>query len=550
MSPLALVLTYSVKVLEGRVPGRDWLAEPLVTVARYKSQPYRLDCRSWIVPRACGNFVSMGGTMSNEAIRSGAASYTHVDEQYLEARTLNRSAGWVLLCALGVGAVISGDFFGWNFGLTAGGFGGLLIATGIIAVMYFCMVFCIAEMSAAMPNCGGFYGFTRGTFGPGLAFLNSTTDMVEYVVTPAVIVAGIAAYADIIVDLPNWIWWLGFYAIFIAINIYGTELTFKVALVVAGLSVAVLLVMYIGVLVTGSFHADLLNNVPVNEARVGASKFLPEGWYGVWAALPFAIWFYLAIEQLPLAAEESHDVKRDMPKALIVGMLTLFGLSVLTLVLNSGVAGGSVQIGEATEPLFIAFKEVFGDVGAKVLAVLALIGLIASFHSIIYAYGRVLFAASRAGYIPRGLSKVSSRRTPHITLILGGVVGFLLTILLDKYGDSSLGEALLTMAVFGATISYALVMVTYLVWRKRRPNMERPYVSPLGLAGGWVGTVISIVALAATMALEDNRPGVVGTAIFVAVMFVYYWFYSRHRLVANAPEEAIALMQEAEKAVR
>jgi ethanolamine permease len=483
-------------------------------------------------------------------IRSGAASYSRVDEQYLEARQLQKSAGWVLLCALGVGAVISGDFFGWQFGLASGGFGGLLVAVVIIAVMYVCMVYSIAEMSAAMPNAGGFYGFTRGTFGPGMAFLNSTTDMVEYVVTPAVIVAGIGFYADILVDLPNWIWWLGFYALFVGINAWGTELTFKVALVVAGLSIGVLLVMYVGVLVTGSFDADLLTNIEPNPDRIGSSDFLPEGWYGVWAALPFAIWFYLAIEQLPLAAEESHDVERDMPKALVVGMGALIVLSILTLVLNTGVGGGALEVGASGEPLFIAFTDVFEDSAtAKVLAAIALIGLVASFHSIIYAYGRVLFAASRSGYIPRSISQVSPRKTPVRALVLGAVVGFLLTVLLDRYGDSSLGSALLTMAVFGATISYALVMLTYIVWRRRRTDMARPYKSPLGVPGAWVGFAISLVALAATLAIEDNRPGVVGTAIFVGAMFAYYWFYSRHRLVANSPEEAIALMQRAEREI-
>jgi ethanolamine permease len=483
-------------------------------------------------------------------IRSGAASYSRVDEQYLEARQLRKSAGWVLLCALGVGAVISGDFFGWQFGLGAGGFGGMLVAVGVIAVMYFCMVFSIAEMSAAMPNAGGFYGFTRSTFGPGMAFLNSTTDMVEYVVTPAVIVAGISFYADIIIDLPNWIWWLGFYALFVTINAWGTELTFRVALVVASLSVGILFVMYIGVLVTGSFDAGLLTNIEPNPDRVGASSFLPQGVYGIWAALPFAIWFYLAIEQLPLAAEESHDVRRDMPKALIVGMTALTILSVLTLVLNTGVAGGAAEVGAVDEPLFVAFKAIFDEgATATLLAIVALVGLIASFHSIIYAYGRVLFAASRSGYIPRSISKVSERKTPVRALVLGAVVGFVLTVILDRAENTSLGGALLTMAVFGATISYALVMLTYVVWRRRRPDMERPYRSPLGVPGAGVGLAISLVALAATMAIAENRPGVVGTAIFVAVMFAYYWFYSRHRLVANSPEEAVALVRSAESEI-
>ncbi|MDH5522226.1 MAG: amino acid permease, partial [Acidimicrobiia bacterium] len=300
---------------------------------------------------------------SERELRVKGATYQNVDASYLEKRQLQKSAGWVLLWALGVGAVISGDFFGWNFGLAAGGFGGLLVATVFIAVMYVCMVLAIAEMSTALPTAGGFYGFTRNAFGPGMAYFNSVTDMVEYVITPAVVVVGISGYANELLDLSgifgdagaNIVWWLVFYGLFLAINIWGTELSLKVALVTAVASLAILAIFYIGALVSGAFDANLLNNVPVNEARAGASTFLPNGFYGIFAALPFAIWFYLAIEQLPLASEESHDVARDMPKALIWGIVTLLIASVLTLVLMTGVGGGAVAIGESGAPLSDGF---------------------------------------------------------------------------------------------------------------------------------------------------------------------------------------------------
>ncbi len=471
-------------------------------------------------------------------------TYTDVDDRYLDQRQLHRSAGWVLLWALGVGAVISGDFFGWQFGLTAGGFGGLLVATFFIAIMYVCMVLCIAEMSTALPHAGGFYSFTRNAFGPRLAFLNGVTDMVEYVITPAVIVVGISGYADTLIPgIPNPVWWLLFYALFVGINLWGTELTFKVALVVTLASMAILVIFYVGAIVSGAWSGDLLFNV-------GDGSFLPEGWYGVFAALPFAIWFYLAIEQLPLAAEESHDVVNDMPKALIVGIITLLVLSVLTLVLNSGVGGGAAAIGESDAPLEEGFRAVFGaGQGSTILTLIALTGLIASFHSIIYAYGRVLFAQSRAGYIPRWISVTSKRHTPHRALLLGAVVGYLIALLLEVVGggDSPVGAALLNMAVFGAVISYALVMVSYIALKKNRPDLARPYKSPLGVAGAWVGTVLSVISLLATFAIADYRAGVVGTAIFVALMYVYYFFYSRHRLVSLAPEEEMALVSEAER---
>ncbi|NTW03514.1 MAG: ethanolamine permease, partial [Oscillochloris sp.] len=440
---------------------------------------------------------------------SGAATYEQVDAEYLSQRRLRKSAGWILLWALGVGAVISGDFFGWNYGLAAGGFGGLLIATGIVAVMYICMVFSIAELSAALPHAGGFYSFTRCAFGPALGFVNGVADMIEYVITPAVIVISIAAYMQsIFPNVPLPVWWVLYYVVFVGINVLGTNLTLRVGMVVTLMAVAVLVIFYVSTLVSGAFSWDNVFNL---TPQPGASSFLPFGTYGIFAALPFGIWFYLAIEQLPLAAEESHDAVRDMPKALIWGIVTLLVLSLFTLVLNSGVGGGAAEVSTSSAPLDIGFLAIFGQGATKlILTIAALTGLIASFHTIIYAYGRVLFSLSRAGYIPRWISVTSAtRHTPARALVFGGVIGLGLVLLIDRL-SSSVGAALLTMSVFGAVISYALVMVSYIKLAISRPTMSRPYKSPLGIPGAVVGTGLAILSLLATMALESNRPGVIG----------------------------------------
>jgi ethanolamine permease len=103
------------------------------------------------------------------------------------------------------------------------------------------------------------------------------------------------------------------------------------------------------------------------------------------------------------------------------------------------------------------------------------------------------------------------------------------------------------MAVFGAVISYALVMISYIVLKINRPDLPRPYVSPLGVPGAAVGAVLAIIALFACFSIESYRPGVWGTAIFLAVCIVYYFIYSSRHLVAQAPEEEVALMAEAQK---
>ncbi|MEO1912399.1 MAG: amino acid permease, partial [Myxococcales bacterium] len=244
--------------------------------------------------------------MSNEP--SESVSYAAAEPGYFEKRGLRRFAGVWSLWALGVGAVISGDFFGWNFGLLAGGFGGLLVATAIVAVMYVGLCYSIAELSPALPHTGGAYSFGRTAFGPWGGFITGLAESIEYVLTPAVIVVGIAGYMGTIAEasfgvvIPAPVWWAVFYALFVGINISGVELTFRLTVAITILALAVLVVFWIGAI--PHFRWEHALDIAPKE---GGSLWFPNGLSGITASLPFAIWFYLAIEQLPLAAEESHD---------------------------------------------------------------------------------------------------------------------------------------------------------------------------------------------------------------------------------------------------
>ena len=367
--------------------------------------------------------------------------YRTVGKEYFQKRALKRYAGVWSLWALGVGAVISGDFFGWNFGLAVGGFGGLAIATVVVAVMYLGICFSIAEMSPALPHTGGAYSFGRTAMGPWGGFITGLAENLEYILTPAVIVVGIGGYMGSVfntmfgVDIPAPVWWLLFYVLFVGLNIVGVEATFRFSVLITILALATLMVFWVGAI--PHFSWQTLNIDPAN----GNTRFLPYGWAGVAQALPFAIWFYLAIEQLPLAAEESHDPKRDMPKALLWGILTLIVASFLTLFLNAGIAPGAAAVGTSDDPLFLAFSTIFGQgIGASVLALVAVAGLVASFHTIIYAYGRNIYSLSRSGYFPQWLSlTLSKRKTPHVALIGGAVIGYCVALLIE-FGEGWLGK--------------------------------------------------------------------------------------------------------------
>jgi ethanolamine permease len=173
----------------------------------------------------------------------GAITYRQADQEYFDKRRLRRHAGVWSLWALGVAAVISGDFFGWNFGL-AYGFGGLLVATVVITVMYFGLCFSIAEMSPALPHTGGAYSFARSAMGPWGGFSTGVAETIEYVVTPAVVVVGIGAYMGTIsedlfsITLSQPVWWLIFYAIFVGLNFVGVEASFRFTVGICILSLA------------------------------------------------------------------------------------------------------------------------------------------------------------------------------------------------------------------------------------------------------------------------------------------------------------------------
>jgi ethanolamine permease len=484
--------------------------------------------------------------------RRGGITYREAKTGYFEERGLRRFAGVWSLWALGVGAVISGDFFGWNFGLLSGGFGGLLVATLIVAVMYIGLCFSIAELSPALPHTGGAYSFGRTAFGPWGGFLTGLAESIEYVLTPAVIVVGIGGYVGTVLEsafglsVPAPLLWAAFYAVFVGVNIAGVEITFRLTVAITILALLVLMVFWIGAIPLFRWEHAL-----AVEPQPGQSVWFPNGVSGIAASLPFAIWFYLPIEPLPLAAEESHDPKRDMPRGLIWGIATLIVASLLTLFLNAGIAPGAAVVGASEEPLFLAFQTIFGPgAGSTGLALAAVAGLVASFHAIIYAYGRNIYSLSRAGYFPTWMSRTHpTRKTPHVALIVGAIAGYLVALTIEYgqafFGDVPVGGVLLNMAVFGAVIAYIMQMAAYLKI-KSMAGLERPYLSPLGRAGAWVAGGIAAVTLVFLFVNPDYRPGIYGVAVWFAVSLIYFAIHARHQMILS-PEEEFARQSEGDE---
>jgi ethanolamine permease len=548
-------------------------------------------------------------------------SYETVGKEYFEKRGLQRHARVWSLWALGVAAVISGDFSGWNLGIGEGGFGGLFIATLFITVMYIGLCYSIAEMAPALPHTGGAYSFGRSAMGPWGGFFTGLGENMEYILTPAVVIFFTGSYLGSIFETPTWfapIWWLIGYVVFVGLNIWGVAASFRFTIFICFLALAVLVILYIGAIPHFDFTLWALNldflaagetaslaagdmlalpdggtlklieggavvladgasqtlaaggtldlaagdqitlpnggTVEVSSAAkltlaAGGGDFLPKGVMGIAWALPFAIWFYLAIEELPLAAEESYDPKKDMPKGIMLGLGTLILTGFLVLFLNTGIEPGAAVIGYSGEPVLDGFRTIFGEgVGPKVLGLIAVAGLIASFHTIVFAYGRNIYSLSRAGYFPRWLSVThGDRKTPHVALIAGGALGFGVMLIVwlvagAAAGGAIIGGTLLYMAVFGAVISYTMQCLSFIFLRQRLPHIERPYRSPVGVAGAWIALIIAVVTLIFMFTNDSYRPGIIWTAVWYLLGLLYFGLIGRHKLVYS-PEEDFAVRE-------
>ncbi|WP_330960885.1 ethanolamine permease [Photobacterium sp. 53610] len=460
-----------------------------------------------------------------------------VSDDYLSKRQLKKGvAGWVLLASLGVSYVISGDFAGWNFGLERAGFGGMLLATIVMGLMYLCLILSLAEMSSSIPTAGGGYSFARRAMGPWGGFLTGTAILLEYAIAPAAIAIFIGGYVNELIGIDGPVVYAVFYCVFVGIHLWGAGEALRIMMGITILAVIAIIVFALGML--PHFDINNLFDIPVQADVAGASVFLPEGYLGIWAALPFAMWLFLAVEGVPLAAEEATNPAKDMPRGIIASMLLLIVFAAVVLILVPGGAGAEAMKSHSA-PLVGALQAVYGtdSLAAKFVNVVGLFGLIASFFSIIYAYSRQVFALSRAGYLPRFLSLSGERKVPVWALIVPGVIGFLLSL-------SGEGDLMITMAVFGATVSYALMSLSHILLRRKEPELARPYKTPGGTLTSGIALVLSLVALASTFVV--SLQAALWSALFYAVMLTYFALYSRHRIVANAPEEEFELISSAE----
>lgn len=428
--------------------------------------------------------------------------------------TLKRTLTPIMLWGLGVGYVISGMYFGWNLGLEKGGTLGLAIATFFIVVMYLTFTFSYAELACAIPKAGGGFDYAKRSLGPGWGFIAGMAQNIEFIFAPPAIALAIGAYFNLFFpDIPVIQIAIFSYVVFTGLNIYGVKAAAIFELVITIFAVGELL-LFAGI------------TLPHMEVSNLSQNALPNGFHGIFAAIPFAIWFFLGIEGVANVAEETIRPQRTILIGFGSAILTLVVLCILTFVSSVGVGGWEAIVYRADgsssdSPLPLALAKIVGDNNLlyHLLITVGLFGLVASFHGLILAAGRSTFEFGRVGFAPSFLGNVNGKfKTPANALLVNMAIG-IAALLTGKTSE------IITIAVFGALTLYIISMVAVIRLRKIEPLLERPFRVPFYPVFPIVALVIAVISISA-MLVDNLKMGGLYLLILLGSFLAFKLFYT------------------------
>lgn len=407
--------------------------------------------------------------------------------EFHSSSQLRRTLGPIAVWGMGVGYVISGMYFGWNLGLPQSGPYGMLVATALVTLMALAFVLSYAELASAIPRAGGVFVYAHKAFGPYAGFLAGLGQNIEFVFAPPAIAAAIGAYLNIFFPAVHpTAFAIGAYCVFTLLNVWGVKESAAFGVFITLLAVVEILIF-----------AGLV--LPHFDAQRFSTNPLPGTWWGVFAAIPFAMWFYLALEGVANMAEEVKNPRRDLALGFKLALATLAVLVLLVFFGAIGVAGweaivyppGKTTPSDSPLPLALAHITGAGHPMYHLLVSIGLLGLVASFHGILWVAGRTTLELARARYIHGVFARLhATRLTPAAALGLNMVLGILILL-------SGKTSEMITLAVFGALTIYLSATLSLFRLRRLHPELERPYKTPLYPVTPAVALILACVALAA-----------------------------------------------------
>ncbi|TLY80349.1 MAG: amino acid permease [Gammaproteobacteria bacterium] len=425
--------------------------------------------------------------------------------------------GWLKVAGLGIAIAISGQFSGWNYGLSTGGWGGLVVAALITGLFYLGFTQCVAELAAAMPTAGGFETYCRKAFGTSAGYLVGMSVLIALAIAVGVVANFTAAYGKAVLGIGEVPLKIALFGVVLLLQLRGAREAVGATMVVGLTAVGVLLL----------FAACMAPFVSAQHLLPAQEHDLfPHGVGGVFASLPFALWLFLGVEQAALAAEEAADPSRTIPKALTIAVVTLLlvGLGVLFF---GPAGGGTEQLRGADDPLYAALTSPFayGKQGwlTKTIGSGALIGLVATFFSVVYTSSRQLYSLARDGYLPSSLAATNSKQAPHAALAVVVGIGILAALFPPA-------KAML-LVIFLLCVSYVFVLAAFVRLRLRNAALPRPYRAFGGYVTAYATAAVCLLVLWACFAQQST--GMAYALVVYALLLAHFILIQRRKMPAR-----------------
>jgi ethanolamine permease len=480
------------------------------------------------------------------------------ERAYLQEHALKKPLRVLDIWALGVGVVIAGAYFGWNLGLKDNGPVAMLVASLLVCLLYLTWVLALAELSVAMPFAGGPLAYGRRAADPSLGFVMGWSMFLECQFAAISTVIATGGYVAFLLnpDDPNkdvQLWAsLATIVVFFFLQVWGVK---EQSWAMLGMTWAAILGLVI-------FCVVAATNFSWERVWPKEDLLLGKGWKSVLDAVPYALWWLVMIETVALAAEEAHEPHRTVPRGLAWAQLTLIGLVVLTWLFACGALdsqelaatpkgdetgaamldpNGKPETDPVDYPLAKAIRAIPAGKSSNTLAIgfgaIAIFGLIASYHGMIYGSSRQLFALGRAGYLPAVLGEVHQvRRTPVAALLACSVISAGFVIANRRYQGAI--QVAVLVSTLTALVWYILAMGCLFVLRRREPQLFRTYRAPIYRVLPITVILLSAFAVFVYGGLYTNVIPL--TVLLYALGLGYFWFWAHGRLQQAAPEELAA----------
>jgi AAT family amino acid transporter len=421
------------------------------------------------------------------------------------------SSGQLSMIAIG-GAIGTGLFLGSGMAIRFAG-PSVLVSYGIGAFIALLLMGCLAEMAVAHPTSGSFGAYAEFYVNPGVGFLVRYSYWACIVFAVGTEVTAIAVYMKYwFPDVAGWLWILAFSAILVAVNSFDVSVFGTVEYGFSTLKITAILAF----IALGSYVVSRMGFA--NYSVHGG--FFPKGPSGMWVAVIVAIFSYLSIEMIAVAAGEAKQPQQAIKHAFRATLLRLVIFYLLTLALMLAIVPWTAA-GATGSPFVKVMAATHVPFAAGVTNFVILIAALSAMNSQLYITTRMMFSLSRAGHAHPRFGELSKRGVPLAALFIstGGIA--LATIIYVLYPDSAF-TLMMSIAMFGAMFTWLMIFITHIYFRRRNPVHTLtfrmwgfPYTTLLG-------AVLMAAILITTAFTAEFRMTLVFGLPFLVILYAIY----------------------------